>query len=486
MKNVMVRIKNFVALLFAVAGFIACSVAEAQKIEITLGPNEIGENTLWPVTITVYNGQLKSFDRFPDIPGFKKSDESFHKGVSGLNGKYVAVEARTMYYFPATKGEIIVPSFSMKVNNTTVNVKGKKVTVRKISPHRTPPSAFPRDPNDFFSDEEPDYVDVPDDAFLAVTTDKKEVYVGEGIHTLLAFYRSESNRASLNFPNDISRQLVDILKGLKPTNCWEESFDIESIEGERMLINGKYYQRFKLYEAMLYPFNAESIKFPEVGLKMLKYKVASRPSYYHPNRQEGYKTFTSEAVTVKVKDLPPHPLKNSVAVGDFKLADQISKTDIATGESTAYEFNVYGEGNIASLPNPITSSGNEFEIYDPNIRQEISRAGNRIGGVKSFRYFMIPKEPGKYKLADYFRWIYFSPTTKKYDTLASSIVVNISGESKKNEAIDSHDPGDFYTAASSVDNTLKVIENNRWQKWTFQGFIVLMVGASAFLLFKKP
>jgi hypothetical protein len=89
-------------------------------------------------------------------------------------------------------------------------------------------------------------------------------------------------------------------------------------------------------------------------------------------------------------------------------------------------------------------------------------------------------------LSDYFRWIYFSPTTKKYDTLMSTVVVNITGESRKNDAIDSHDSRDFYTTVESADNTLKTIENNRWQKWTFQGFIVLMVGASAFFLFKKP
>jgi hypothetical protein len=126
-----------------------------------------------------------------------------------------------------------------------------------------------------------------------------------------------------------------------------------------------------------------------------------------------------------------------------------------------------------------------LEIYDPNVRQEIAKSGNRISGTKSFRYFMIPKEPGTLDLGNYFQWIYFSPVRNKYDTLSSELVVRISGESKKNEIIESYDPGNFYDGSSVADNTLKQLHNDRLSKWLFQGFIVLMVGASAIVLFRK-
>ncbi len=360
------------------------------------------------------------------------------------------------------------------------------MTVKQfVNRPQQPNSGFPRSaPDDFFGNDEPDYVDVEDDAFLAVTTDKNEVYVGEGVNATLAFYRAENNRAILQF-YDISKQLTDILKKLKPTNCWEENFNIEDIEGERVTVNGKDYIRFKIYEAMFFPFNNDPIKFPSVNLEMLKFKVARRPSFFSPNTQEGYKTFTSKPKTVLVKELPPHPLKNSVAVGEFKLAEQIARKEINTGESTAYEFNVYGDGNIASLPKPTIRNDDVLEIYEPNVKQEIARSGNRISGSKSFRYFMIPTEPGHYDLGKYFQWVYFSPTRKVYDTFASEIQVNIIGESKKNEAIESYDPGNFYDGAAVADNTLQPFANRSWTKWIFQGFIVVMIGMSTFLLLRK-
>jgi hypothetical protein len=461
-------------------------LTQAQKIEVTLGPDEMGENQLWPITIVVHDGELKSYDRFPDIKGMRKRDESHRSSTNYINGKVTSFQSRIMYYSADSKGRITIPSFTMTVNNKKIAVPGKTVTVKAVSVKPQQPSAqYPRtNPDDFFGSEEPEYVEVDDDAFLAVSTDKSEVYIGEGVNATLAFYRAETNRAILNF-HDISRQLTEILKKLKPTNCWEENFNIEDIEGERVTLNGKTYIRFKIYEAMFFPFNTDPIRFPAVSLEMLKLKVARRPSFFSPNTQEGFKTFVSKPKTVIVKDLPPHPLKNSVAVGEYKLAEQLAKSEIKTGESTAYEFNVYGQGNIASLPKPTITSDEVLEIYDPNVRQEIARSGNKISGTKSFRYFMIPKEPGDHKLSKYFQWIYFSPDRKTYDTLSSSLTVHITGESKKNEAIESYDPGNFYDGVSIADNNLKTLQENRWMKWLFQGFIVFMIGTSAVLLFKK-
>jgi hypothetical protein len=446
----------------------------------------MGENQLWPITITVHNGELKSYDKFPDIKGMRKRDESHRSSTSYINGQVTSFQSRIMYYSADSKGRVVIPSFTMTINNKRITVAGKTVTVKALSNRpQQPNSQFPRtNPDDFFGNEEPDYVEVEDDAFLAVTTDKSEVYVGEGVNATLAFYRAETNRAILNF-HDISKQLTDILKKLKPTNCWEENFNIEDIEGERVTVNGKTYIRFKIYEAMFFPFNNDPIKFPPVSLEMLKLKVARRPSFFSPNTQEGFKTFTSKAKTVLVKDLPPHPLRNSVAVGEYKLAEQLAQNTGRTGESVAYEFNVYGEGNIASLPKPTILKDEALEIYEPNVRQEIARSGNRISGTKSFRYFMIPKEPGDHRLSKYFQWVYFSPERKKYDTLSSALSLRVTGESKKNEAIESYDPGNFYDGVSVADNHLQSLQDSRWMKWLFQGFIVIMIGTSAVLLFKK-
>ena len=65
---------------------------------------------------------------------------------------------------------------------------------------------------------------------------------------------------------------------------------------------------------------------------MIKYKVAKNPSFFGQNRKEDFKKFYTKAKRVKVKELPPHPLKNSVAVGDYKLDERIRTKDLETGK----------------------------------------------------------------------------------------------------------------------------------------------------------
>ncbi len=466
----------------------AAIVFAQDNIQVTLGPDEIGENQVWTITVTVNNDRLKNYDNFPDIDGFRKRGTSTQSQTSIVNGQVSSSQSIVMSYLPTKQGSFTIPSFKMKVNDQIISVTGKKVKVgapaqnQQRDPFR---SFFDRDPaDDFFGRGETEFVDIKEDALLALTTNKDEVYVGEGFTTTLSFLVADNNRAPMQF-HDLGKQLATILKKLKPATCWEENFNIENIEGELIQVNGKGYTQYKIYQGSFYPLNAQPIEFPSVGLEMIKFKVAKNPSFFGQNRQEDFKTFYSKAKTVKVKELPPHPLKESVAVGDYRLDEKIGATELETGQSVSYEFRVFGEGNISSIERPIINKDNVFDFYEPNVKQNINREGNRVSGTKSFNYFMIPKEPGTYKLGDYFNWVFFNPTTNKYDTLRSKYIVNVNGESQKNQFIESTSLGSFYDRIDASSNIIRSSNERDWTKIGFNIFIVLMLGASAYLIFRK-
>lgn len=473
--------------LSAIAAFLLIFTAtSAQKIQITLGPDEIGENQAWTITLTVQNDRLKSYDNFPEIDGFRKRGTSTQSTQNIINGQISSSQSIIMTYLPVRQGTFTIPDFTMKVNDKSIRVPGKQVRVGPPVQQQQDPfrSFFDRDPDDFFGSEDTEFIDVNDDAFLALTTSKDEVYLGEGFNATLSFFVSEDNRAPLQF-HELGRQLSEILKRLKPNNCWEENFNIENIEGEPVSLGEKGYTRYKIYQATYYPLNAETIVFPRVALEMIKYKVAKNPSFFGQNRKEDFKTFYSKQKEVKVKELPPHPLKETVAVGNYKLSEAMPSTDIETGKSVSYVFTVYGEGNISAVQKPPVSNDGNFEFYEPNIRMDIKRENGRVTGTKSFNYFLIPKEPGKYALKDYFQWVFFNPDAEKYDTLQSRLTVYVSGESTKNEVIDANDDGSFFDKIHTADNTLALIKDNTWQQTVFGIFIFLVLACSAYLVFKK-
>lgn len=462
------------------------ATTQAQKIQVTLGPDEIGENQLWTITVTVQNDRLRSYDNFPDLEGFRKRGTSTQSTQNIINGQISSSQSVIMSYQPLRQGTFTIPDFTMNVNDKPVRVSGKRVTVGPPVRQQSDPfrSFFDRSPDDFFGRGETEFVDIKEDAFLALTTSKDEVYVGEGFNATLAFFVSEDNRAPLQF-YELGRQLSEILKKLKPNNCWEENFNIENIEGEPVTIGHKSYTRYKIYQATYYPLNTEPIVFPRVALEMIKYKVARNPSFFGQNRKEDYKTFYSKAKTIRVKELPPHPLRDIVAVGNYKLSEMMPSTDISTGKSVSYVFNIFGEGNISAIQKPNVTDDANFEFYEPNVRMDIKREQGRVTGTKSFNYFMIPKEPGRYDLKNYFHWVFFNPEEEKYDTLYSKLTVYVTGESTKNEVIEANDDGSFYDRIQTADNSLMIMRDNQWQRTVFGAFILLVLASSAYLLFRK-
>lgn len=483
---------NFRYILFIIFSLALTFQANAQEVSIELGSGEISLNEAFTITIKVKNDKLRTHNSFPDFPGFSKRGTSSSSSTRIINGQIDTENSLTQTYAPQNEGSFTLKPFEITINGETVRSPGKTVTVgppRQQSRSRQRQSPFGRDPfQDAFGDdsdeENTEFVEVQDDAFFGLKVDKEEVYVGEGFTATLAFYISQENRAPLSF-HDLGSQLGKIVKKLKPENSWEENFEIANIQREDVKINGKTYAQYKLYEARYYPLNAEPVRFPSVGLKMVKYKVAKRPSFFGQRQEEDFKTYYTKPKTIQVKELPPHPLKEKVAVGDYQLREQLSTNKLETGSSFSYSFNIVGQGNIASITEPELPPMDSLTIYEPNVSQNTRKDDGTLVGVKQFSYYGIPNEPGVYNLGNYFNWIYFNPRLQNYDTLHSRQVLTVTGESRQDENILTKDPGAFYNRIEYESNTLTNLQDEGQLKFFVHIFILLLLIASAFIIFKK-
>lgn len=464
-------------------------VGQAQEVSIELGPDEIGVNEIFTIKVSIKNVSLKSYSDFPEVDGLVKRSTSSSSSSSNINGRISSEQSIIQRYIPLEEGTIVIPPFSMEVNGKTVSSQGKTVKIGPPVERRQNSRRGRRDPFDRFfgrdREERPtEFVDVKEDAFLALTTDKNEVYVGEGFTMTFAFYVADANRAPLQF-YEAGKQLSKILKDIRPESCWEENFNIENIYGEKININGKRYTRYKIYQAAYYPLNLETINFPSVPFEMIKYRVAKSPSFFGRDRQEDFKTFYTSKKSVKVKALPPHPLKEGVAVGVFELDESINKTSVETGSSFEYNFNIYGEGNIAGISAPQITADKRIDFYPPNFTQDINRGNSRVTGTKKFSYFGIPNEPGSYEMGDYFNWIFFNPETASYDTLRSAVAFEVTGESKQNDNISSNDLGSFYDDIDLASNDLATLKKDKTLAVLANILILAMLGGAGFMFFKK-
>ncbi len=448
------------------------SFVQAQDIRIELGPDEVALNETFNIKITVSDEKIRSYDPFPEIPGFQKQGLSQSSSMNVINGKMSSTNSIIQYYKPLRKGQYTLQGFSMNINGSSATSPGKTITV--VDPRQSQRSRNYDPFDDFFGgvEEDPEFVEVEDDAFFSLSVDKEEVFVGEGFNVVLAFYMSQDNQAPFNF-HEPGRQLENIIKKIKPTNAWEESFGITNIQPERVEINGKSWTRFKVYESTFYPFSEGTVHIPSVPWEMIKYKIAKNPTFFGNNRLEDFKTFYSKARDITVKPLPPHPLKNEVSVGQYELRENFEQQEIATGEGLTYKFGIVGEGNINSIKPPRKSSSQRLTSFSPNERQQINRGRGKVTGIKEYSYYLTVNEAGQVQLKDHFEWIFFDPALEKYDTLRPQAVLNVVGESKVNQAISSSRLGGIYDLIEVEDNRLI---SQRYQSYLTTLVNILLLG----------
>ena len=474
--------------LIVLCSFVLPLTALAQEVVIELGSDEIALNETFSIKVTIANDRIRSYDEFPDILGFSKQGITQSSSMNVINGQVSSTNSIIQYYKPTRKGDFTLSRFTVKINGEDYSSPGKTIKVIDPRPAQRQSSVFDAFDNLFGGGagtrEEPEFIEIEDDAFFASSVDKSEVFVGEGVNISLAFYMSETNQAPFQF-YEPGRQLDEILKKLKPTNAWEENFNITNIQPERVTFNGKNWTKYKVYEATFFPFSPGEVSIPPIAWEMIKYRVARNPSFFGSNRLEDFKTFYSSAKSIKVKPLPPHPLRDEISVGIFQLRENISQLDVETGQGFTYNFSVTGEGNINSVSPPKTRQIHKLNTYDPNVRQQINRGMGKVTGIKEFGYYLTINEPGEVALANHFEWIYFNPVLAKYDTLRPKAVINVTGESKVNQAISNQRLGGIYDLIPIESNKLLYERYKYYFSISINILLLASVILLAFLIVKK-
>jgi hypothetical protein len=465
--------------------FLFSGIAKGQDVRIELGPDEIGLNETFTIKVTIANEKIKSYDQFPEIPGFQKQGLSQASSMNLINGQMSSSNSIIQYYKPSKKGQFTIAPFELTINGAAFSSKGKRVTVGDAK--TSSGLGGSGDPfAEFFgrAAEEPEFVELEDDAFFALTVDKEEIFAGEGFTMSLAFLMSESNRAEFQF-YEPAKQLDAILKKIKPNNAWEENYNISNIDPEQVTINGKRWVRYKVYEASFFPFSEGEIEIPRIGWQMIKYKVAKNPTFFGANRQEDYKTFYSTPRKIKIKPLPPHPLKNEVSVGIFQLRENINEIEVQTGQGFEYNFGISGIGNINSITPPRRLSGANLNTFDPNVRQQINRGYGRVSGIKDYTYYITLNEAGEVALDQHFEWIYFDPQRAVYDTLKPKARIKAMGESKLNQAISSQRLGGLYDRIQTEENRFINEEHKKYFTIAINVLLLAAVALLAMLILRK-
>jgi hypothetical protein len=453
--------------------------AQSQENKIEVAKKNIARNEFLNVVATLYSqkNERPEYSAFPVIPNFQKTGTPTVT-TTIIGGQNTTIQTITQRYKALKEGSFGVPKFSVTINEQVFTLEKTTITVSPARKSDTPSEVELYE--ELLATETQDFADIKEDAFFALSTDKKQVFTGEGFTATLALYVAENNKADLDSYKQ-SEQLTHIISKLKPDNCWEEDFGIQEYEAINLKINNKKYNAYIFYKATFFPFNTKAVSFPAVGLTMIKYKITAGGE-----KKPEYATFYTLPQKVLVKDLPPHPLKEKISVGVFQLSEEISETNLKTGKSFRYNFRISGSGNFSSINLPASVSDTIFDIYPPQIQQITNYSGTQISGLKMASFQILCKKTGKYALRDYFQWIFFNLQKQNYDTLKSGISISVSGESlqSNNHSVETLEPVYTHVLEPSLPDAF-VADKEKIKYYASLLLIILLIITLVFTFVRK-
>ncbi|WP_229206064.1 BatD family protein [Dyadobacter fermentans] len=441
---------------------IALAQSPENPATIEYGSKNLTLDQPFLISVVLRDVETRPSVIFPEIKDLEKRSKSATSSVSTVDGRKVVIQTITQEYYARKAGNYLIPEFTLTVNNQRLRSEETMVVFAKTG--EADESALADDVAVTEVDDNSQSV------FLSVQTDKKQVYIRQGFAVRISLYIAENAPVQMEFYR-FNEQLQAILKAVRPVNCWEENIGVEELIRRKVTIRGRKYAEYNMYQARLFPITTEDIVLPSVKLDMLVTESGGAVNV----EKKLVKGFYSRPVTVVVRQLPDHPLRDQVAVGQYSLKERLSSDLVYPGESVRYMFKVEGVGNIAAIPAPVIQASSSFDIYPPERSQVIRRSYQNVVGEMTFDYFVVPRKDGEFPLSRYFHWIYFDVEKQKYDTLTSAASLEVRGDDYKLANLSLSGSSGLYDNLENLDSSRMAIDYKEILKDLTNILIVLLL-----------
>jgi len=343
--------------------------------------------------------------KFPELPGLRKLGVSRSKATDIQNGQPVYSFTYSQYYQAAAPGSLLIPPAEIIVNQQSLKMEGFALQVSPSEQKEEEVEQSKAQIEDLFKGQS--------SVFLALTSTQFKPFVGQGFTLKFSLFIPDDNSTRYSFDrNDV--QIPALIQKIRPKNCWEESFGLQEVKVSKVVYKNKKYTEYRFFQSTYFPLDAKKIVVPSLSLQMMK------------NTEKV--VFSSKPIVIVPQELPNHPLKGKVPVGDFYLKESLSRDQVQTGDTVVYVSSVVGDGNSILWDSKLIESDYFLNFFPLGTQSSVYPYGEKMLGNKTEKILIIPSQPGKFALKSYFNWIFFNTRTATYDTLHSEAILEVSGQ----------------------------------------------------------
>ena len=223
----------------------------------------------------------------------------------------------------------------------------------------------------------------------------------------------------------LSQVGIDKLPGNK--GFWAEDLSAgKQIKQYEESLNGQRYQVAEIRKGALFAQESGKLTIEPLDLNVLAMVQAPRrrtgtlldlfdDPFFNMAQAVEYPLHT-KPLSVNVRKLPAGPDDFSGAVGSFSVKGGLNLDKVKANEAVSYRLTISGRGNLMLVTPPTPQFPSSFEVYDPQIEDNITKGDNGVSGSRTYEWVLIPRSQGKYTIPAY-RFVFFDPSSSQYVTL---------------------------------------------------------------------
>ncbi|HEC41449.1 MAG TPA: protein BatD [Bacteroides sp.] len=419
----MIRLISILVLLF---GGLSAGAQETILTAEAPGAVRVGEQFRLSYIV---NARPSSFSP-PEISDFyvlSGPNQSTSTSIQIVNGRRTSSYNITYtYYIQATgAGRFTIPPAKVTVESKEYSSRSLEIEV-VASEGSEQPSAQPGGSSNSLK---PEDVDLSDELFVRILTDKKSIYRGEPlIATIKIYTRVQISGFGESVMPDFAGFWTQEIEAPTQLNLVREN------------VGGKIYNTGMIRKVILFPQKSGEVTISPFKLEAYVRQQVQRPrspfdDFFGSSYSNVLKPLESPAVKITVKDLPDGaPAGFTGAVGKLALQAEIDNTEALTNDAITYKVSISGTGNLQLVEAPKINFPPDFESYDPKVQTDVKNTEGGQNGRKTFEYLLIPRHAGNFRIAPV-SISYFDPQTRQYRTLTTKEFHLTIGKSDEEETV---------------------------------------------------
>lgn len=441
----------------------------------------------------VVNDQARDFNG-PTFKGFSLRsgpNTSSQTSMSFINGQTTRSVQTTFSYVVTAdmEGSFTVGAASCSANGKKLSSKPFSIKVEKLSQQAQSQRQQAQQAPDPWSGQQQPATQIDDNTLFArASISNSSPYQGEQVIITYKIYTQVQ----------ISQFAIDKLP--RNRGFWAEDLtDGNGVKQYYETINNRRYKVAEIRRGALFAQESGKLTIEPLDLNVLAMVQRQRQRtgsiwdlfddpFFNPS-QAVERPLSTNRINVNVRPLPHAPDGFGGAVGNFNVKGGLNLDQVRAGEALSYSVTISGTGNLMLVEAPQIQFPSTFEVYDPQIDDNIRRSENGISGSRTFEWVLIPRSQGSFTIPA-LKFIFFDPSTGQYITRTI--------ESQEVEVA----PGDNRTSVSNSNsvtlldrdiNYIHPIGNLRstsreshagWLFWLVAGLIVA-AGATTVLVCRK-